>query len=111
MRTHRSFTQLRHGCDLCVLEMFHQKQSRDDALQLRQRLNGGIDPSRQLVAKGREIGAIAAGGRMRVSQLLVPETLPVFENVECEVRHDSIDPWTERFSWFEPLDRLIRLHK
>src|SRR5260370_21640012 len=98
MRSHRSFAQLRHARDLGMLEMFDQKKPGHDALHLRQRLDGGVDSACQLVADGRQISAIATSRRMGIGQLLMPAALPVLENVECEIRHDSIDPWTERLS-------------
>src|SRR5262249_19101328 len=70
-----------------------------------------VDAICQLVADGRQIGAVAASGRMRVGELLMPEPLPVLDDVECKIRHNSIDPWTERFAGFEPIDRLICLDK
>ena len=109
MRAHRPLAQSRHLRDLGVAELLDEVEPRHDALHLRQRLDGGVDAHGQLARARRQIGIVAAGGRLDVAQLFVPEALAMFDHVQCQVRHDSIDPRTEWLSRLEAADGPVRL--
>ena len=80
-----------------------------DTLHLRQRFDGRVDAGPDLVRIGRKVRRIAAGRRLRVAQLLLPDAAPVLEDVEREVGDDAKDPRPKRLTGLEPADRRVRL--
>src|ERR1044071_4439846 len=111
MRAHRSLAQSRHRGNLAMLELFDQMQPRDDALHLRQLVDGPADPPRDLARDRRKIGAVPARGRLSLRDLFVLHALAMLEHVEREIRGDAKDPRSERLVDAKASDALIRLHE
>src|SRR5947209_19594396 len=104
VRPHRSLAQFQYPCNLSVAEFFDEMHARHDALHLRERLERGIDPRRDLIRLRGEVGAVAPLPLFHLGQRFLAHAAAVLHDVEREVRDDAVDPRHERVAGPEAVD-------